>query len=205
MTTINLGAQLHLPVGPTEDSHAVRKIDVTPVFLTKAELAALEDPPDSGLYPTLVGRTVVVTDEDMPVAGNGAYGMTERPTGETWIDGKPIYRRTFSGAVTKPTALNTAIRTSITSFDNVSSFVRYEGHVRAGSTNWVHYGLPYAQRYSNHQTNAATLLDQYIIPLCYLVGNRLDVGLDTSSGHLSYLGDVSQDWYYNITLYYTKV
>ena len=45
-----------------------RQGDLAPLFMTKAQYAALEDPPDSELYPALAGKTVVLTDEDTDAA-----------------------------------------------------------------------------------------------------------------------------------------
>jgi hypothetical protein len=47
-----------------EKKELARVEDLEPVFLTEAEYAALEDPPGSGLYPTLRGRTVSLVDVD---------------------------------------------------------------------------------------------------------------------------------------------
>jgi hypothetical protein len=42
-----------------------------------------------------------------------AYSTAEKPTGEVWIDGKPIYRRVFTGNITG--AANTKITTNLSS------------------------------------------------------------------------------------------
>jgi hypothetical protein len=34
------------------------------------------------------------------VISGASYSASEQKTGETWIDGKPIYRRVFSGNIT---------------------------------------------------------------------------------------------------------
>jgi hypothetical protein len=62
MAGINFTNQIKMRTPPTEPNHVARKQDIEPVFLTQAEYDALENPVGSGLYPSLTGKRVIVTD-----------------------------------------------------------------------------------------------------------------------------------------------
>jgi hypothetical protein len=64
-------SQIDLRVAPTEDGHAVRLADLNlraDLNLTAAQLAALEDPPNSGLYPSIAPWRKVNVVDDTPLA-----------------------------------------------------------------------------------------------------------------------------------------
>jgi hypothetical protein len=63
MAGINFTNQIKMRTPPTEPNHVARKQDIEPVFLTQAEYDALEDPASSGLYPSLTGKRVIITDD----------------------------------------------------------------------------------------------------------------------------------------------
>jgi hypothetical protein len=102
-------SQVRLPARPEDDDCAVRWGDVKPLYVTRAELDALMTPPGSGvLPPEYEGRRIIVTDEPPSSGGGGSGGggsgggglgpwsTIEQDTGEDWIDGKRIFRITFS-------------------------------------------------------------------------------------------------------------
>ena len=62
--TIKFKSGIELPGPPGGPAEAARLEDLTPVFLTRAELAAREDPAGSGKYPSLRNLHVCVTDAD---------------------------------------------------------------------------------------------------------------------------------------------
>jgi hypothetical protein len=51
----------------SQGNHATRRDDVVPMYLTQAQYDALEDPPDSGLYPSVRNRRVVITDAHLVI------------------------------------------------------------------------------------------------------------------------------------------
>ena len=63
---------LELLARPNQDNHAARLYDVktNTVVLTQAELDVLEYPEDSGLYPSLIGKNVIVTDADIGLSND---------------------------------------------------------------------------------------------------------------------------------------
>jgi hypothetical protein len=77
--------------------------DVTPVFLTKAQFDALEDPPSSGLYPSLKNHQISIIDEDtdlnnlvqtVPDYENlDPTNKVDENTGGIWIADRPGYIR----------------------------------------------------------------------------------------------------------------
>jgi hypothetical protein len=62
--TIKYKTQISIPKAPEESLEVARLEDVTPLFLTREDFAALESPPGSGLYPALKNRQVSITDLD---------------------------------------------------------------------------------------------------------------------------------------------
>jgi hypothetical protein len=90
MSGIKFTNQIKMSTAPTEDDHVVRMKDLPPVFLTQAEYAALESPANSGLYPSLVGKRVVITDDKpvmstyFPVPDLANQESVNRITGGTW-------------------------------------------------------------------------------------------------------------------------
>jgi hypothetical protein len=63
------------------------------------------------------------------VVSGASYSTTEQATGETWIDGKPIYRRAFTGTITA--AVNALISTQL--MTQVSSQIRWGGWLCSGN------------------------------------------------------------------------
>lgn len=57
------------------------------------------------------------------------YSTTEKKTGATWIDGKPIYRRVISG-----TTPSTSDYTQILSLSGIAFVISSEGYVFDGSS-----------------------------------------------------------------------
>jgi hypothetical protein len=57
-------SQINMPIAPAHPTEVTRQVDVLPVLMTHAEYVALEDPPGSGLYPSLKGKRVILTDVD---------------------------------------------------------------------------------------------------------------------------------------------
>lgn len=56
------------------------------------------------------------------VAKSLSYSTTEQKTGGTWIDGKPIYRKVFTGSVTGAT---TTINSDVANIDNMINLTGY--------------------------------------------------------------------------------
>jgi hypothetical protein len=128
MSGIKYKSQILMPIKPTEPKHVVRLEDTPPVFLTQAQLAALEDPPESGLYPSLVNREVVVTDEDTALtAFEGMvpdYANRESQNRVT-VDAKSVsWTADRTGFVYAQSIIHTtgAAQTAADSF--ISSFIR---------------------------------------------------------------------------------
>jgi hypothetical protein len=65
----------------------------------------------------------------VPKVINTAYSTTEIDTGKTWIDGKPIYKRVFSGNITQAANTNNVV-TLVAS--GIESIVLSEGYFVAG-------------------------------------------------------------------------
>jgi hypothetical protein len=82
-------------IKPTEPYHVARKIDLAPVFLTKAEYDALEDPPGSKKYPSIGDNRVIITDVGDVQGLDESYSLNEVKIKGKWLDGKPIYRKTY--------------------------------------------------------------------------------------------------------------
>jgi hypothetical protein len=94
----------------------------------------------SGISGTCVCRFIppVLVAKELPVVveKNGSYSLDEVKTADTWIDGRPIYKRTFTGSVT--VAANTwltnyEVGTIGTEFDTV---VEISGTANRGNGQW---------------------------------------------------------------------
>jgi hypothetical protein len=60
---------------------------------------------------------------------NNSYSTSEQATGETWIDGKPIYRRVFTGTITA--AVNELVTTNlIDGTANIKMLVAVGGEIQ---------------------------------------------------------------------------
>jgi hypothetical protein len=92
--------------------------------------------------------------EQAPVIVNPgvSYSQSEVATGETWIDGKPIYRRVFEGTLSLP-----SIYSGGTAYlmEGVSEIVNCGGWLRM-SASGDRYGL--GQRLNNDDTNIQSAL-----------------------------------------------
>ena len=72
------------------------------------------------------GKTPDLSDEWTRLAqGEMDYAVTDMPTGERWIDDRPIYRRILTG-----THLNNAGSTIIGNIGPVDAIIRLDGFVR---------------------------------------------------------------------------
>lgn len=71
------------------------------------------------------------------------YSTTEQLTGDVWIDGKPIYRKTINtGAMPNNTSKNVAH-----GITGISAIVRIYGYAYGASVGWT--PLPYMESGSN--------------------------------------------------------
>lgn len=126
--------QIKVPA-PLEESHVPRLGDVRPLRLTEAEFYALEDPPGSGLFPSLaLHPLVIITDADQ---GEGIYAESYGPSGvETntnavWADGKSVWKITWTLATLTPGLAGAAVGTVPSAVDTL---VRIEGACQVGTT-----------------------------------------------------------------------
>lgn len=83
------------------------------------------------------------------------YSTTEQDTGRTWVDGKPIYRKVVTGAISGATEINVAYAyTMATGITNAESVVSINGllDVLNGGTYWtlpcITYNDPTSNRYA---------------------------------------------------------
>lgn len=84
-----------------------------------------------------------------PVQLTLTYSTSEVVTGETWIDGKPVYRQTFSNTVAA-SASEQVINISLTS--SVTRIIKVEGGSTAGNDFYpVEYMNPAATTLQNMQ------------------------------------------------------
>lgn len=102
--------------------------------LTQAQYNALSDSEKNN------GTTYYITDGN-PSGSVESYSLTEVPTGGTWIDGKPIYKRTYNCG----SLLNNGTRyvnhgiTNLGVIMKSEAFAVYEGSVSTG----VNLPIPY--------------------------------------------------------------
>jgi hypothetical protein len=82
----------------------------------------------------------VFIEQEAPVivSPGVSYSAQEVATGETWIDGKPIYRRTFTGNIVA--AANTQADTVLID-SGIQKIVSSGGSVQLGSPTWGMLGL----------------------------------------------------------------
>ncbi|MDR3154295.1 MAG: hypothetical protein LBW85_08520 [Deltaproteobacteria bacterium] len=95
------------PADPdSPDRELARLGDIPPVLLTRAEYAALESPPGSGLYPALRNKSALIKDQDTAWANFEAvapdYGNMETDSviassGGTWTADRTGYVRFMAG------------------------------------------------------------------------------------------------------------
>jgi hypothetical protein len=156
---------------------------------------------DKNAFGTVSTVNGVSPDADKNVKTEN-YSLDETKVG-TWIDGKPVYRKTITGTLNKPDAVNKAIQTDVVISNTVQDVIKMEGCVFRGSSKWM---LPYIVDYSGHQTAATTLLAQRINVIGYRdTSNNTHAVFTSSSGHLSYFGtNDGVECVYYVTVYYTK-
>lgn len=112
---------------------------------------------DANSVPTSISDLGQVTSSDIDWSTMpGSYSTTEQKTPFTWIDGKPIYRKTINfGALPNATAKNVAHGIS-----NLDEVVKLEGLIRnnriAANPEWMNVPLVY--RGSDSAYNSATLV-----------------------------------------------
>lgn len=127
--------------------------------------------------------------ENIEAINNAAsmnYSTSEVDTGMTWIDGKTIYKKTYSKTISSPSV--TSAYTTPLGISNIADVVKFEAsHKRVGS--------PYSD----------------ISPLPYYKGsNYYDFYVDTAANNLEVYWDLSgagltgSSYTDNITIYYTK-
>ena len=117
---------------------------------------------------------------------NQNYSTSEIDTGTTWIDGKKIYKKTYSKTISSPSV--TSAYTTPLGISNIADVVKFEAsHKRVAS--------PYSD----------------ISPLLYYKGsNYYDFYVDTAENNLEVYWDLSgagltgSSYTDNITIYYTK-
>ena len=164
--------------------------------ITRADLLKGADLPNDTVTTGAIKNGAVTTDKiadkavtadkiDFTTLAFGNYSTTEVDTGFKWIDGKAIYKRTFTGVIT--IAANSRASTSLAS--GIANVLRYEGEVYevSGGTRMI---LPsqWINITNSNQGSGYVILD--------------------SSGNVSLLtlmpsGRTNAP--YAVTLYYTKV
>ena len=105
------------------------------------------------------------------------YSLTEKKTGQKWIDGKDVYFRTFTGS------LNGTTSTNITDIPNIDTIISYSGMLK-GLNFPIDLTIPYS---GSTRT----------VSLNYTPNNHLSLVYNNS------VYNSFSD--YNITVYYTKV
>ena len=71
------------------------------------------------------GAIVALTDEEDTTYDHGKYALVETVTGKRWIDGKPIYRKTFEiplGTVTSSAWVTKWTQTGVVNIGMITSF-----------------------------------------------------------------------------------
>ena len=123
----------------------IRLGDSRPLAMSRAALNACEDPPSSGLYPSLAGRPfVLVTDEDQE---EGQFAESyppgsgiERTTGAVWIDNRPVWQVVYYAASMTPGTSGAALSSALPAIDKL---IRIEGAgnlSNSGAGGWVPLG-----------------------------------------------------------------
>ena len=171
----------------------------------KADSASLAPVATSGLYSDITGAPTVPTvyNGKLTITQNGktlgeftanqstdttinlensSYSTSEVKTNATWIDGKPIYKKTFTG--TYNSAANTT--TNLFTFGSVSDLVDVKGWI-ANSDAKVAFGAA-------HRAGTSLIFDS----TAFLADTNVTV---RSFNNTSYAGS---NLPYAITLWYTK-
>ncbi|MDR1300721.1 MAG: hypothetical protein LBK50_03370 [Candidatus Nomurabacteria bacterium] len=122
------------------------------------------------------------------------YPTTEQSTGETWIDGKPIYRRTFTGEIVA--GANARVYKTLLAAGVVDTLIDSEG--------WV--GIPESAAGTNGwktQVNTSVSYDTSISGFSAVyVGGLGDLGINSQSQFERKTGQTYSR--YEVTVYYTK-
>lgn len=85
---------------------------------------------------TALGDGIIVTrhlkgPEDLVL---GSYSSSEQATRFKWVDGKTIFRRTFSGVITAPSTNRVITILSVPGIDNI---VHYEGYLHIDGSGYT--------------------------------------------------------------------
>ena len=120
---------------PVYETKAAAEADIA--NLTDGQIIATKDEGNENAKPVDVvesGNLHAVTSN--AVAKSLSYSTEEVKTGGTWIDGKPIYRKTFvyEGATTQNVAISIG---SIINFENIESI---KGTLKFDRGNAIHLG-----------------------------------------------------------------
>jgi len=75
----------------------------------------------------------------IPAGLGGGYSTTEVDTGNVWINGKPIYRRVFTGTITAAANTWTAVQ-MLNSVANIVTRVSGWYQYNTASNSWIDYG-----------------------------------------------------------------
>lgn len=114
-------------------------------------------------------------------AFGGNYSTSEVNTGFTWIDGKPIYKRTFTGTHTTNTSLILIASSGIDSLVDSTGWTTFEGAVyNLGDARYLNTGSLY-------------------------YGSSINKIISSGNINLFTTGTASGSNTHAVTLYYTKV
>jgi hypothetical protein len=114
-------------------------------LLTRAQLNALESPAGSKKYPSLLPYPIVsIIDEDVEegifAESYGPGAGVEVNTNATWLDGKPIYKISYTAGSTTPGTAGVNLTTTL---PVIATLVRTEGYgtlTNNKSGGWVELG-----------------------------------------------------------------
>ena len=95
------------------------------------------------------------------VEKNGSYSLDEVKTAETWIDGKPIYRRAFTGTITADA--DERVTTTLNGVDNVADIVDSGGWIVANTTSMKRNMFPMVSLGSTFIANLTIDLDMTLV------------------------------------------
>jgi hypothetical protein len=90
----------------------------------------------TGISCCFIPPKLVAKELPVVVEKNGSYSLDEIKTADTWINGKPIYKRTFTGAVT------VAANTWLSNYEagsigtNIDTAVEIKGSFNRGNNQW---------------------------------------------------------------------
>jgi hypothetical protein len=130
---------------PPTDEHVPRLGDVRVLRLTRAQFDAYENPVSSGLYPGLKTHPfILITDEDV---GEGIFAESYPPgpgieldTNATWLDGKNIWKITYTAGSLTPGVTGTALTSSLPVIDTLVRTEGYANLANNGAEGWIELG-----------------------------------------------------------------